>query len=81
MTDKDPAVEAIKQLAEDALQNFSIIIHDKNGIVHNLDDILGFRVSDTAVMVMTKNSESYIWPLANVSFIEHFPVKDINNVA
>ena len=54
-------------------QPYNIEITLKSGEVIQYEDIIGYQVSGTVIAVMTKNSETHVYPLADITFVRHFP--------
>lgn len=54
-------------------QNFNIELFFASNEVKEYVDIIGYQVSNTVVAIMTKDNETLVYPLANITFIRHYP--------
>lgn len=47
--------------------------HTYTPVVIVYEDIIGYQVSNTVIAVMTKEGETLVYPLRNLTKVRHFP--------
>lgn len=55
-------------------QKFNIELFFASNEVKEYVDIIGYQVSNTVVAIMTKDGETLVYPLSNITFIRHYPL-------
>ena len=75
--------EAVQQFDEEQKPPYNIELTFDGDYNYDLDanvpevivyeDIIGYQVSNTVIAVMTKEGETLVYPLRNITKVRHFP--------
>lgn len=64
---------ATQQFDEEQKPPYNISLLNKGGEEILYEDIIGYQVSGTVIAVLTKDGETHVFPLSDITFVRHFP--------